>query len=179
MPGIVQGRGRGEGGVRRIGWRVTPASVLPTLVAFVLAGFLGLPGGSMPGVSPARATPAGAALVGAALAGPSVSAPVHAATTRPTAPVHAATTRPTTQAQTHAPATGRASMGTDPLRPSRLAQTGGRTPGHADPGAALAALAYRLSLDRLGRLLPLPTGGHPAGTTFSSFRSRAPPRISW
>jgi hypothetical protein len=159
--------------VRRIGWRVTPASVLPTLVAFVLAGFLGLPGGSVPGTSVGQTPLAGAAPAGAAPAGPGVSAPVHTATTQAT------TTQATTQARTHAPATARASMATDALRPGRLAQTGGTAAGHAGPGAALATLSFRLSLDRLRHLLAISAGGHPAGTDFSSFRSRAPPRTSW
>jgi hypothetical protein len=136
--------------------RVTPATMLPTLVAFVLAGVLGVPGGA-PTVAPQT--------------GPSV--PTNAAS------IHAAAPRLGSQAWTQAPAAGRASMATDALHPGRLAQTGSATAGHAGPGAALATLSYRLSLDRLRQLLAIPTGGHPAGIDFSSFRSRAPPRISW
>lgn len=136
--------------------RVTPANVLPTLVAFVLASVLGLPAGS----------PTGTPLIGSA--GPTLSAPV-----RPV-PVHAAS-QARTEARTPAPASGRISTAAATVR---LAQTSTPTPGHPGPGAALAALAYRLSIDRLGRLLARPAGSHPTGTDFSSFRSRAPPLTS-
>jgi hypothetical protein len=164
--------------VRRIGWRVTPASALPTLVAFVLAGFLGLPGGSVPDTSVGRAPLAGAARAGAALAGAALAGAARAGP-GVSAPVHTATTQVTTQARTNAPATAQASMATDALRPSRLAQTGGTAAGHAGPGAALATLSFRLSLDRLRHLLAISASGHAAGIDFSSFRSRAPPRTSW
>lgn len=141
--------------------RVTPANVLPTLVAFVVAGVLGLPAGS----------PTGTPLTGSA--GPTLFAPVQPAPVRP-APVHAAS-QARAEARTPAPASGRISTAAAAVR---LTQTGTPTPGHPGPGAALAALAYRLSIDRLGRLLATPAGSHPAGTDFSSFRSRAPPLTS-
>lgn len=158
--------------MRRTGWRVTPASVLPTLVAFVLASVLGLPGGSPLTGTPLTGTPlAGTPLAGTPLtgtAGPTVS--TGTATQARTQP------RPQARAQTRtqAPASGTMSTAADT---ARVAHSGPTTPGHAGPGpgAALAALAYRLSIDRPGRLLSTPAGGHPAGTDFSSFRSRAPP----
>jgi hypothetical protein len=136
--------------------RVTPANVLPTLVAFVLASVLGLPGGSPTGTRPTGS------------AAPVVSAPVVSAR------VHAAS-QARAEARTPAPASGRNSTAAATVR---VIRTGTPTPGHPGPGAALAALAYRLSIDRLGRLLVTPAGGHPAGTDFSSFRSRAPPLTS-
>jgi hypothetical protein len=153
---------------------VTPASVLPTLVAFVLANVLGLPGGS-----PLTGTPlAGTPLTGTA--GPTVSTGTATqARTQPRPQARTqARTQPRTQARaqtrTQAPASGTMSTAADT---ARVAHSGPTTPGHAGPGpgAALAALAYRLSIDRPGRLLSTPAGGHPAGTDFSSFRSRAPP----
>jgi hypothetical protein len=141
--------------------RVTPANVLPTLVAFVLASVLGLPGGSPTGTRPTGS--AGPALSAPVLSAPALSARVHAAP------------QARAEARTPAPASGRISTAVATVR---VTQTGTPPPGHPGPGAALAALAYRLSIDRLGRLLASPAGRHPAGVDFSSFRSRAPPLTS-
>jgi hypothetical protein len=137
---------------------MTPANVLPTLVAFVLAGMLGAPGGG-PAFAPRT--------------GPAVTASIHAAA--PQGSTAQGSTAQGSQAQNQ----GRASTATDALHPVRAAQNGGSSAGHAGPGAALAALSFRLSLDRLGEPIASTTGGRPAGIHFSSFRSRAPPRSSW